>query len=105
MLPRREQRKRRVHSERRSSRHVKQEESTSVDQLSSDRFPLGIQYPAILAGIISLGLCLCGDLPAGVTPLLVDNVIGTGLSMKAALALVPSGVPCTIAVDTRRMSL
>lgn len=53
----------------------------------------------------ALGLYLCGDMPDGVTPLLVDNVIGTGLTMKAALALLPSGVPCTLAVDTRRMSL
>lgn len=53
----------------------------------------------------ALGLRLHGDLPCGVTPLLVDNVIGTGLTMKAALDLVPSGVPCTLAVDYRRMSL
>lgn len=53
----------------------------------------------------ALGLYLCGEMPVGMTTLLVDNVIGTGVTMKAALALLPSGVPCTLAVDTMRMSL
>jgi len=52
-----------------------------------------------------LAMYLTQELPDGIRPLLVDNVIGTGLTMKAALALVPDGIPCTLAVDYSRCTL
>ena len=53
----------------------------------------------------SLGLRLTQPLPEGLRPILVDNVVGTGLTMKAALAAVPGGIPCTLAVDYSRCTL
>ena len=53
----------------------------------------------------NLGLRLTHDVPVGLRPLVVDNVIGTGFTMKAALALIPECVPCTLAVDYRRCTL
>lgn len=54
---------------------------------------------------ISLGFRLTRDVPSGLSPLVVDNVIGTGFTMKAALALIPECIPCTLAVDYRRCTL
>lgn len=54
---------------------------------------------------VSLGLRLMRDLPRGFKPLVVDNVIGTGFTMKNALALIPDGIPCTLAVDYRKCTL
>ena len=54
---------------------------------------------------ISLGFRLTRDVPSGLRPLVVDNVIGTGFTMKNALALIPDGIPCTLAVDYRRCTL
>ena len=54
---------------------------------------------------VHLGFRLTRDLPVGLRPLVVDNVIGTGFTMKSALALIPDGVPCTLAVDTRKCTL
>lgn len=54
---------------------------------------------------VSLGFRLTRDVPVGLRPLVVDNVIGTGFTMKAALALIPECVPCTLAVDYRRCTL
>ena len=54
---------------------------------------------------ISLGFRLTRDVPSGLRPLVVDNVIGTGFTMKAALALIPECIPCTLAVDYRRCTL
>ena len=54
---------------------------------------------------ISLGFRLTRDVPSGLRPLVVDNVIGTGFTMKAALALIPECIPCTLAVDYRRCAL
>ena len=54
---------------------------------------------------ISLGFRLTRDVPCGLRPLVVDNVIGTGFTMKAALALIPECIPCTLAVDYRRCTL
>ena len=45
------------------------------------------------------GFHLVRDIPAELTPVIVDNVIATGQTMKAALTAVPTGVPCSIAVD------
>lgn len=54
---------------------------------------------------ISLGFRLTRDVPSGLSPLVVDNVIGTGFTMKAALALIPECIPCTLAVDYRRCTM
>ena len=54
---------------------------------------------------ISLGFRLTRDVPSGLRSLVVDNVIGTGFTMKAALALIPGFIPCTLAVDYRRCTL
>lgn len=54
---------------------------------------------------ISLGFRLTREVPSGLRPLVVDNVIGTGFTMKAALALIPGCIPCTLAVDYRRCTL
>ena len=54
---------------------------------------------------ISLGFRLTRDVPSGLRPLVVDNVIGTGFTTKAALALIPECIPCTLAVDYRRCTL
>ena len=54
---------------------------------------------------VHLGFRLTRDLPAGLRPLVVDNVIGTGFTMKSALALIPDGIPCTLAVDTHKCTL
>ena len=54
---------------------------------------------------ISLGFHLTRDVPSGLRPLVVDNVIGTGFTMKAALTLIPKCIPCTLAVDYRRCTL
>ena len=48
---------------------------------------------------------LTGEIPTDISPLVVDNVIGTGFTMKAALALIPECIPCTLAVDYRRCTL
>ena len=45
------------------------------------------------------GFHLVVDIPADLTPVIVDNVIATGQTMKAALAAVKTAIPCTIAVD------
>lgn len=54
---------------------------------------------------IRLGLRLTRNVPSGLRPLVVDNVIGTGFTVKSALALIPDGIPCTLAVDYRRCTL
>ena len=54
---------------------------------------------------VHLGLRLTRDLPSGLRPLVVDNVIATGFTMNAALALIPNGIPCTLAVDSRKCTL
>ena len=54
---------------------------------------------------ISLGFRLTREVPSGLRPLVVDNVIGTGFTMKAALDLIPGCIPCTLAVDYRRCTL
>ena len=54
---------------------------------------------------ISLGFRLTREVPSGLRPPVVDNVIGTGFTMKAALALIPECIPCTLAVDYRRCTL
>ena len=53
----------------------------------------------------SLGLRLTRDVPAGLRPLVVDNVIGTGFTMKSVLALIPDAMPCTLAVDSLKCTL
>lgn len=53
----------------------------------------------------SLDFRLKAQLPAGLRPLLVDNVISTGTTMKAALSAVPDGIPCSIAIDYARLIL
>ena len=54
---------------------------------------------------ISLDFRFTRDVPSGLSPLVVDNVIGTGFTTKAALALIPECIPCTLAVDYRRCTL
>ena len=54
---------------------------------------------------ISLGFRLTRDVPCGLRPLVVDNVIATGFTMKSALALIPDGIPCTLAVDSLKCTL
>ena len=58
-----------------------------------------------LPDIPSMDFRLKAELPAGLRPLLVDNVISTGTTMKAALSVVPDGIPCSIAVDYARLML
>ena len=53
----------------------------------------------------SLDFRLKSELPSGLRPLLVDNVISTGTTMKAALSAVPDGIPCSIAIDYARLIL
>ena len=48
---------------------------------------------------------LKSGLPSGLKPILVDNVISTGTTMKAALSAVPDGIPCSIAIDYARLIL
>ena len=45
------------------------------------------------------GFHLVRDIPAELTPVIVDNVIATGQTMKAALSVVRQAIPCAIAVD------
>ena len=45
------------------------------------------------------GFHLVRDIPAELTPVIVDNVIATGQTMKAALSAVRKAIPCAIAVD------
>ena len=52
-----------------------------------------------------LGLRLTRDVPAGLRPLVVDNVIGTGFTMKTVLAIIPDAIPCTLAVDSLKCTL
>jgi len=59
---------------------------------------------AVPAGF-DAGFHLVSGLPAGLRPLLVDNVIGTGFTMRSALAVVPDGIPCTLAVDYSKCRL
>ena len=54
---------------------------------------------------LHLGFRLTGDVPSGLRPLVVDNVIATGFTMKSALALIPDGIPCTLAVDSLKCTL
>ena len=58
-----------------------------------------------LPDIPSMDFRLKAELPAGLRPFLVDNVISTGTTMKAALSDVPDGIPCSIAVDYARLML
>ena len=51
------------------------------------------------------GFHLACDIPAELTPVIVDNVIATGHTMKAALAAVRKAIPCAIAVDNRLIRL
>ena len=48
---------------------------------------------------------LKSGLPSGLKTILVDNVISTGTTMKAALSAVPGGIPCSIAIDYARLIL
>ena len=45
------------------------------------------------------GFYLVRDIPAELTPVIVDNVIATGQTMKAAIAAFTRAIPCSIAVD------
>ena len=54
---------------------------------------------------LSLNFRLKSGLPSGLKPILVDNVISTGTTMKAALSAVPGGIPCSIAIDYARLIL
>ena len=45
------------------------------------------------------GFHLVRDIPADLTPVIVDNVIATGQTMKAALSAVRTAIPCAIAID------
>ena len=45
------------------------------------------------------GFHLVVDIPADLTPVIVDNVIATGLTMNAALGVVQSATPCLLAHD------
>ena len=51
------------------------------------------------------GYHLVRDIPAYLTPVIVDNVIATGQTMKAAIAAVMKAIPCAIAVDNRLIRL
>lgn len=53
----------------------------------------------------SMDFRLKSGLPSGLKPILVDNVISTGTTMKAALSAVPDGIPCSIAIDYARLIL
>lgn len=53
----------------------------------------------------SMDFRLKSRLPSGLKPILVDNVISTGTTMKAALSAVPDGIPCSIAIDYARLIL
>ena len=53
----------------------------------------------IVPDLSFFGFHLVRDIPAGLTPVIVDNVIATGQTMKAALAAVRKAIPCAIAVD------
>lgn len=54
---------------------------------------------APMPGTGMLDMHLAADIPSGFQPVLVDNVIATGLTMRAALSAVPSAIPCAVAVD------
>lgn len=54
---------------------------------------------------LHLGFRLTGDVPSSLRPLVVDNVIATSFTMKSALALIPDGIPCTLAVDSLKCTL
>ena len=58
-----------------------------------------------LPDITSMDFRLKAELPTGLRPLLVDNVISTGTTMKGALSAVPGGIPCSIAIDYARLIL
>lgn len=46
------------------------------------------------------GFYLVAEIPADLTAVIVDNVIATGLTMKAALRVVQSATRCVLAQDT-----
>lgn len=50
-----------------------------------------------------MGMRLAAHLPPGAVPVIVDNVIATGTTMEAALAVLPSAVPCAVAVDWKTL--
>ena len=52
-----------------------------------------------VADLSFFGFHLVRDIPAELMPVIVDNVIATGQTMKAALAAVRKAIPCAIAVD------
>lgn len=51
------------------------------------------------------GLRLMATLSKGVQPIIVDNVIATGWTMASAKSIIPSAIPCALAIDAGICSL